>query len=162
MSLWQSSGRVLAWVTLLFAVGTDFRSAACKHWSDGVESQALYEGNHSGKSFQRVLERKIHIIPFSTARSSQRGRLRPSARRDTFGSSASINTHCSSCNSSRRGITISRYPTGKTVFHINRLLGIFETDSSKFHAARKLQKAHAVIAAAATSWSQHYLNTRLQ
>ena len=94
--------------------------------------QVWYEGNRSGRSFQRAPERKIHNIPFNTARSSQRGRPRPSTRRCTFGSSGSIKSHCSSCNSSRRGITISRYPTGKTVFHINRLLGIFETASSNY------------------------------
>lgn len=88
-----------------------------------------YEGNRSGISFQRAPERKIHKIPFSTARSSQRGRPRPSSRCCTGGSSGSIKAHCSSCNSSRRGITVSRWLSGKTVFHIRRLFGIFETAS---------------------------------
>lgn len=91
--------------------------------------QVWYEGNRSGRSFQRAPERKIHKIPFSTARSSHRGRPRPSARACAVGRSGSIKAHCSSCNSSRRGIAISRWSPGKTVFHIKRLFGIFETAS---------------------------------
>ena len=104
--------------------------------------QVWYEGNRSGKSFQRAPERKIHKIPFSTARSSQRGRPRPSSRGCTVGSSGSIKAHCSSCSSSRLGITVSRWLPGKTVFHIKRLFGIFETASSMASGFRRIFAKH--------------------
>lgn len=64
--------------------------------------QVWYGGKRSGRSFQRAPERKIHNTPFITARASRGGRPRPPCL--SFGSSGSINAHCSSVNSSRLGM----------------------------------------------------------
>jgi len=61
-----------------------------------------YGGKRSGKSFQRAPERRIHNTAFITSRASRGGRPRPACL--NFGNNGSINNHCSSVNSSRRGI----------------------------------------------------------
>ena len=66
--------------------------------------QVWYGGKRSGKSCQRAPDRNIYKIPLSTSRSSLRGLPRPSALRSGLSSSGSINCHCSSLSSSRRGI----------------------------------------------------------
>lgn len=73
--------------------------------------QVWYDGSRLGKSFQRAPERKIHRMQLITSQSSQRGRPRPSEGGATFGNKSSIKAHCSSCNSSRRGIVRSRWLT---------------------------------------------------
>ena len=63
--------------------------------------QVWYEGKRPGKSAQGAPVRNIQNMPFSTARSSIRGRPRLSTRSMT-GSSGSMRVHCSSVSSSAR------------------------------------------------------------
>jgi hypothetical protein len=67
--------------------------------------QVWYGGKRSGKSFQRAPERNIHSTAFITERASRGGRPRPACL--NFGNNGSINIHCSSVNSSRRGIVFT-------------------------------------------------------
>jgi hypothetical protein len=66
--------------------------------------QVWYDGKRSGKSCQLAPERNIHRMPLSTWRSSLRGLPRRSTLRSGFSSNGSMTSHCSSFNSSRRGI----------------------------------------------------------
>jgi hypothetical protein len=61
--------------------------------------QVWYEGKRPGRSAQGAPVRSIQKIPVNTARSSTRGRPRPSAR-STLGNSGSIKFHCSSVSCS--------------------------------------------------------------
>lgn len=61
-----------------------------------------YGGYRSGRSCQRAPVRKIHNTPFMTSRVSRCGRPRTPTR--GWGNNGSISAHCSSVNSSRRGI----------------------------------------------------------
>jgi len=63
--------------------------------------QVWYEGNRPGRSAHGAPVRNIQKMPFSTARSSIRGRPRLSTRSMT-GSSGSTSFHCSSVSSSAR------------------------------------------------------------
>jgi hypothetical protein len=62
--------------------------------------QVWYGGKRGGKSYQRAPLRKTHKMPFHTSRSSRRGLPRGLPN---LGNKGSINFHCSSLSSSRRG-----------------------------------------------------------
>jgi hypothetical protein len=66
--------------------------------------QVWYEGKRPGRSAQGAPVRRIQKMPFNTARSSRRGRPRPSAR-TAFGNRGSIRLHCSSVSCSARLIS---------------------------------------------------------
>lgn len=80
------------------ASSTDFNVPVDTH-SWNRRWQVWYEGNRAGRSAQGAPVRRIQKIPFITARSSTRGRPRPSAR-STLGNSGEIKFHCSSVSSS--------------------------------------------------------------
>jgi hypothetical protein len=68
-----------------------------------------YGGKRSGKSCQRAPDRNIHRMPLSTSRSSVLGRPRPSALRSGLRNNGSMIFHCSSFNSSRRGMVLPQH-----------------------------------------------------
>jgi hypothetical protein len=79
---------------------TDFNVPDSTH-SWNRRWQVWYEGKRPGRSAQGAPVRRIQKMPLSTARSSIRGRPRPSTR-SILGSSGSIRLHCSSVSSSAR------------------------------------------------------------
>lgn len=76
--------------------------ASIQYWNR--RWQVWYDGKRSGKSCHAAPERNIHRMPLSTCRSSLRGLPRPSVLRSGLSSNGSMTCHCSSFNSSRRGI----------------------------------------------------------
>jgi hypothetical protein len=76
--------------------------ASTQYWNR--RWQVWYDAKRSGKSCHAAPERNIHRMPLSTWRSSLRGLPRPSVLRCGFSSNGSMAFHCSSFNSSRRGI----------------------------------------------------------
>lgn len=73
-----------------------------------------YETKRSGKSCHAAPDRKIHKMPFRTARSSLRGLPRPSTRGFGLESNGSITFHCSSLISSRRAIASPQHELRNT------------------------------------------------
>ena len=76
--------------------------------------QVWYGGKRSGKSCQRAPERNIQRMPLSTSRSSFLGLPRPSALRCGLSNNGSMTCHCSSFNSSRRGIDSPQHELRQT------------------------------------------------
>jgi len=76
------------------------RSVPSLHHSWNRRWQVWYGGNLPGRSHHRAPERRIQSTPFSTSRSSRRGRPRVWTA-SVLSKNDSIKDHCSSVNSSR-------------------------------------------------------------